>query len=121
MACLTATVSLNPTTTRVLITDPFGDDLLKARLSTEPSHPRALLTLLEGASLWAGTPLCAAICAESSRARSLVGNLFGGEVWPPESALVRFDFVERARRRRRRLRGLGDFRQLYLMDGRRRR
>jgi hypothetical protein len=119
MPALTATVSVNPTTARLLITDPLGDDLLKARLPLSPRHPRALLTLLEGASLWAGSPLCAAICAAGPRARSLVGDLFGGAVWPPESALVHFDFVDPARRRRRRLRGMGDFRQLYLIDSRR--
>jgi len=119
MPTLTATVSVTPTTARVLITDPMGDDLLKARLPLTPSHPRALLTLLEGASLWAGSPLFAAICVDGRQARSLVGSLFGGEVWPPESALVHFDFTGPAHRRRRRLRGMGDFRQLYLVDSRR--
>jgi len=119
MPSLTTTVSMSSTMARVLITDPMGDDLLKARLPLCPSHPRALLTLLEGASLWAGSPLCAAICAVGPQARSRVESLFGGEVWPPESALVHFDFVDPARRRRRRLRGLGDFRQLYFLDSRR--
>jgi hypothetical protein len=32
-------------------------DLLKAQLDSHPSHPRALLTLLEGLSLWQGEPL----------------------------------------------------------------
>lgn len=30
------------------------DDVLKARLPLTPHHPRALLTLLEGLSLWSG-------------------------------------------------------------------
>ncbi len=119
MPPLTTTVSVTSTAVRLLITDPVGDDLLKARLPTSPNHPRALLTLLEGAALWTGSPLSAAICAAGSQARSHVATLFGGEVWPPESALVHFDFVDPMRRRRRRLRGLGNFRQLYLVDARR--
>ncbi|MFC1642196.1 hypothetical protein ACFL5O_05830 [Myxococcota bacterium] len=31
-------------------------DLLKAQLDSHPSHPRALLTLLENLSLWQGEP-----------------------------------------------------------------
>lgn len=117
----TITLSVTASATRLLVTDRHGDDLLKARLPSHPNHPRALLTLLEGAAMWAGTPLCAAISVGGPSARSLVSSLFGGEVWPPESALVRFDFVDPARRRRRRIRGPGDFRQVYQVHSRRRR
>ena len=40
----------------LLVTSEVGD-VLKARLPLSPSHPRALLTLLEGLSLWDGEPL----------------------------------------------------------------
>lgn len=101
-------------TTKVLIDGPDGD-LLKARMPA-PNHPRALLTLLEGAALWTGEPLCAAICAERRLDPSLAVALFGGDC-PADSALVRFVAAEpRARPRRTRIAGVGDFRQLYLLE-----
>lgn len=98
---------------RLLIEGPEGE-LLKARMP-RPNHPRALLTTLEGAALWAGTPLCAAISAEGPFDPSLADALFGVD-WPVDSALVRFvAAVPRARGRRRRISGVGDFRQLNLL------
>lgn len=41
----------------LLIEDDERGDLLKARLPHAPRHPRALLTLLEGAALWHGQPM----------------------------------------------------------------
>lgn len=94
--------------TKLLLSGPDGD-LLKARLDTQPCHPRALLTLLEGLSLWSGETLCVALTVDG-RFRSLQPSmLFGDELWPAESGLVRFELVERARRLVR-LSGLGDFR-----------
>jgi hypothetical protein len=82
---------------------------MKARLDSYPCHPRALLTLLEGLSLWSGEPLRVALSADE-RFRSLQpSTLFGDELWPGESPLVRFDIVQPVRRRVR-LAGLGDFR-----------
>lgn len=99
--------------TRLLIENPEGD-LLKARLP-RPRHPRALLTLLEGAALWTGDPLCAAISVEGRPDPAFVADLFG-EDWPGDSALVRFvAAVPRARARRPKLRGVGDFHQLDLL------
>ena len=43
---------------KLLLTSPEQGDLLKARLDPRPCHPRALLTMLEGLSLWNGHPLC---------------------------------------------------------------
>lgn len=89
-------------------------DLLKARLP-RPRHPRALVTLLEGAALWKGSPVCAAISAERRADPAFVADLFGGD-WPADSALVRFvAAVPRASSRRTRLAGVGDFRQLDLL------
>jgi len=39
-------------TSALLLIASEGNDLLKARFDTPPNHPRALLTLLEGLSLW---------------------------------------------------------------------
>ncbi len=95
---------------RLLVSAPDGD-VLKARLDTRPSHPRALLTLLEGLSLWQGHSLSVALSAAQDCRGSLPSMLFGDELWPAESGLVRFDVVDRVHRRVR-LAGLGDFRAL---------
>lgn len=92
----------------LLLSGPDGD-LLKARLDTQPCHPRALLTLLEGLSLWSGEPLSVALSVAEHSHASLPSTLFGDELWPGESALVRFAFVDRVHRPVR-LAGLGDFR-----------
>jgi hypothetical protein len=102
---------------RLLLTAAEGD-LLKARLSTTPCHPRALLTLLEGLRLWSGQPLCVALSVDDRCLRWPGAPLFGDELWPTESQLVRFDVVSRDRRRVH-LTGLGDFRQLRCSGARR--
>lgn len=97
---------------QVLITHSEQGDVLKARLDPHPCHPRALLTLLEGLSLWSGRPLCVALRV-AEPCRSWPGStLFGDELWPAESPLVRFEVVQPGRRQGRRLPGLGDFRAL---------
>jgi len=97
---------------QLLITHPEQGDVLKARLDPRPCHPRALLTLLEGLSLWAGHSLQVALRVDE-RCRPWPGStLFGDELWPAESPLVRFDVAPLGCRRGRRLSGLGDFRAL---------
>jgi hypothetical protein len=93
--------------TRLLLRAPEGD-LLKARLDSRPCHPRALLTLLEGLSLWSGDPLRVALSVDERFHALHPSTLFGDELWPGESPLVRFDIVHRVHRRAR-LSGLGDF------------
>ena len=108
---------LDATALKLLIDDDHGDTL-KARLPPRPHHPRALLTLLEGLALWSGQPLHAAISAATLHPPSSAAALFGDDLAPLDSALVRFDFVDPPeRRRRRRISGVGDFRQLYLLGG----
>jgi hypothetical protein len=99
---------------KILVNDLEGD-ILRARLPKPPDHPRALLTLLEGLALWGGQPVHAAISAGALETAWSELGLFGGELWPVESLLVRFSFTPRLRRRR--LAGLGDFRSLYAMRG----
>jgi hypothetical protein len=94
--------------TTLLLSGPTGD-LLKARLDSHPCHPRALLTLLEGLSLWCDEPLSVALTVAERFPASLPSTLFGDELWPGESGLVRFERVHRACRPVR-LEGLGDFR-----------
>lgn len=95
--------------TKLLLSCPQGD-LLKAQLDTRPNHPRALLTLLEGLSLWAGEPLPVALSVDEHCDDSLP-SLLGDGGWPGDSQLVRFDVAYRAHRQVR-LPGLGDFRAL---------
>jgi hypothetical protein len=102
-------------TVKLLITDEEGNDLLRARLPRRCYHPRALLTLLEGLALWGGTPLTAVISVDDSAGRS-DADLFGGQLWPAESALVRFDFHRSCQQLR--LRGLGDFRDVLVIHPR---
>lgn len=106
---------VGPHTAQILVTDRFGNDVLKASLPARPQHPRALLTMLEWLALWSGTPLVVAACVPASCQRTLASTLFGDDLLPVDSALVRFDFVTPQRRRPRRIAGVGDFRQLRLM------
>jgi len=94
--------------TKLLVTRPEGD-LLKARLNASPCHPRALLTLLEGVSLWSGDPLWVALSVDDNYHGLPGSTLFGDEAWPAESQLVRFE-VAHPDRPARLLDGLGDFR-----------
>jgi hypothetical protein len=95
-----ATLEVRPHLLKLVVTDAEGNELLKAIFGQAPEHPRALLTLLEGAALWSGEPLRCVISAEQPVSHSLGLGVFGSE-WPEESALVRFQFVQCARRRRR--------------------
>jgi hypothetical protein len=108
-----------PTTLRItreevklLVTSPLGDDLLKARLPIRSRHPRALCTLLEGVALWSGEPVYAVISAGKYCAAWLGSEHWGESLWPEESVLVQFDLAVPQPRRRRTLRGLGDFRDV---------
>ena len=96
---------------KLLVATPEQSDLVKARLDPRPSHPRALLTMLEGLSLWSGHPLCVALHVDERSLHGPCSMLFGDELWPAESALVRFEVAPHGRRRGR-LSGLGDFRAL---------
>ncbi|MBM4366450.1 MAG: hypothetical protein FJ102_09555 [Deltaproteobacteria bacterium] len=102
---------------RILLTDPEGNEVLKAALPPFPQHPRALITLLEALSLWLGSPLAAAISAAPPVDRRGADALFGDGLFPIDSALVRFDLLPPPRRRRT-IPGVGDFRQLRLQHRR---
>ena len=68
-------------------------DRLKARLPLSPSHPRSLLSPLEALPLCLGRTFSTVIAVDEHADPSLVADLFGGDIWPVESALVRFDFL----------------------------
>lgn len=108
----TSTLKIATHDVKLLVRSAEGD-LLRARLPLSARHPRALLTLLEGLALWRGQSLCAAIVADDACRSWLASGLFGDALWPGESPLVRFEMSRRGRRADR-LRGLGDFRALFV-------
>ena len=112
MALWPTTLKIEAEQLKLLVTSPQGDDLIKARLPRRPAHPRALLTLLEGVALWSGEPLYVVISAGVHRDDWRGGEAWGDELWPAESQLVHFDFAIPPARRRRTLRGVGDFRDV---------
>jgi len=57
-------IAPGPTATRVLAMDGASNPILKARLRRDPSHPRALATLLEAMALWEGRHVHAALAAD---------------------------------------------------------
>jgi hypothetical protein len=105
----TARLEVNPRSVTLVVTEPEGDEVLKAVFTGYPDHPRALVCLLEGVALWSGAALGCVISAEHPVSHSLglgpFDDLDGH--WPQESALVNFQFVDSGRRRRR-IRGVGD-------------
>lgn len=106
-----ARLQLSPTAVKLLVESEDGD-LLKARLPSRPQHPRALLTTLEGLALWSGSPLLTVLGVGGRWDPSCGEVLFGGDGWPEDSALVRIEVAAERRRSRRRIRGVGDFREL---------
>jgi hypothetical protein len=113
-------IAASRTETRVLAMAGPSATILKARLSREPSHPRALATLLEAIALWQGTQVRAALSADDaqlSRDSSLYHAAFdfGGPLYS-------VDWVPGPLARRRRgsdVRGMGafaDLRQLLLFE-----
>ncbi|MCA9690375.1 MAG: hypothetical protein KC636_12255 [Myxococcales bacterium] len=99
---------------QLLVKDPT-DDVLKAQLPPWTEHPRALLTILEGLSLWSGGRLCAAAYVDERATDCFEQIFYAGGLVEPASPLVTVDVCPR-RDRPRRLGGIGDFRQLRLRE-----
>jgi len=104
-----------PRSVQLLVTE-HGDDVLKARLSSAPAHPRALVTVLEGLALWQGATLCVAASVDEGAQDCFEQVFYGDGLFEPQSPLV---YIEHRldNPRPHRLRGLGDFRQLRLLGG----
>lgn len=103
-----------PQSTRVLATSGAKQTLLKAHLATSPAHPRAVPALLEAIALWQGQVVHAALVADDRATgydTSLYRDAFAVANGGP---LYQLAFVDgsRPRKRRDRLEGLGDFRDL---------
>jgi hypothetical protein len=110
---ITVTIAPEADRVRILATTPTHD-LLKAVLGpAREAHPRAAATLLEGLALWHQRPLCIVLSADASvdgHALGICDALGFGRTLHYEVS-VAFG-PERHGRRRRDLRGLGDFRDL---------
>lgn len=65
MSILSMGISPGPQGTRVIAMAGPSETILKARLSRQPSHPRALPTLLEAIALWQGVQVHAALCGRA--------------------------------------------------------
>lgn len=111
MQRLNAILRVDSSGTRVLVTDGYGHDLVKARLPLHSEHPRALLTLLEGLALYCGHRLHVAVSVAADVTKMPWSEPLGEQRYPLDSALVRFEFIELAARPRR-LRGMGRFDKL---------
>lgn len=98
--------------TKLLVTDR-GDEVLKARLSTHPCHPRALVTLCEGLALWHGTPLRVAVSAAGDAMDCFERIFYAGDLVEPQSPLVLLEAHLRGEQRGD-ARGPGDFRGLRI-------
>lgn len=110
-------MSLWSTTLRIsadmkLVTSPESDDLIKARLPLEAPHPRALLTMLEGIALFSGVAPCTVVSAGTHREHWLDSEQGCNDLSPAERPLVHSDLALPPPRARRRLRGVGDFREV---------
>ena len=88
---------------------PDQTDLLKARLSASPQHPRAVMELLEAIARWEGRTVHAALVADESAYSYRGGPLF--DLLPETPPVVHCDCVAR-RSRHGRDRGVLDFRGL---------
>lgn len=89
------------------------DEVMRAILGpTTASHPRAVSTLLEGLRLWHQQALSVVLCADveaSSSATKMLDDLgFGTRTVHYEVGVAFLDH----QRRGRRIRGLGNFREL---------
>jgi hypothetical protein len=100
-------------TTRVVAMTGPSETIVKARLSADPKHPRALATLLEAVALWQGRPVRGVLCADG-RGPSCDSTVCREAFLDDGGALYSLVWVPAGHphRRRDRLQGLGSFRDL---------
>ena len=115
---LRATLTLRRADTQLLITH-HNDDVVRACLPCAPSHRNSLQRLLEGIALWHDQHIDVALVAAASCPHSRVSAFLGDDLVEPKLAPYRVR-VHREIAAPRRLRGPGDFRNLYAIHGRRR-
>jgi hypothetical protein len=124
MSEYTVTMSFSPARSRILVT-AGADELMRAVLPPprQVRHDRAALSLLEALALWLDRSPRVVVSADESDATYSFG--LTDEIGNPQrSVYYTVEVVQRpARRRSRRIAGVGDFRdlrQLTLVGGERR-
>ena len=122
MSRYTVTIAPAETRTRILLTDGT-DELMRAQLppGRQIRHGRAAATVLEGLSLWLDARLHVALSADAQDASYYLG-LTDELGCASRSVFFDVSLIEPpARRRGRRISGVGDFRDLrqlaLLVDG----
>lgn len=111
---ITVTIAPEPDRVRILATTPTHDVLKGTLGPTSRAHPRAAATLLEGIALWHQQRLSVVLSADDlddGRALGLCDALGFGRSLHYEVGIALAE-DRRTRRRRRELRGIGDFRDL---------
>jgi hypothetical protein len=100
--------------TRVIAMHGASETILKARLRRDPAHPRAMVSLLEAVALWEGMPVRAALAADDEQTSSESSLCRAATIDTGPSPLYSVDWVPATGRGRRRSRiaGMGDFRDL---------
>lgn len=111
---LNVILTADPATIRLLATWE-KDDCLRAALPNPPSDPAAPTALLDALARWIGAPAHAAIAADVQGRTGSALDLWGGVLLPDDTAHVRFRLI--ADRRPFRLRGPGNFADLYRNQG----
>lgn len=119
MESILVAVDPRPPVARVLVVGAAGETLLKARLRSQPRHPRALSTLLEAIALWQGIPVRAALAVGEEEPWCDTGLYLVGNEGTGFAPLYTIELVERMprlKRRRGTIAGMGDFRDLRQMS-----
>jgi hypothetical protein len=108
-------ITPGPKSTRVLAMAGAEETILKAKLRPNPSHSKALPTLLEAIALWQGQPVRAALCVDALGASSVMSRYPDVLHDPSETPLYTLQWVpalQKARRHRDDLGGMGRFQDL---------
>jgi hypothetical protein len=100
--------------TRVIAMHGASETILKARLRKDPSHPRAMASLMEAVALWQGVPVRAALAADDEQTSCDSWLCRAALLDTGSSPLYSVDWVPATGRKRRRgnISGMGDFRDL---------
>lgn len=112
---ITVTISPEPDRVRLLAMTPTQDLLMAILGPISGAHPRAAATFLEGLALWHQRPLSVVLSADATDdgcALGLCDAIGYGRTLHYEVGLAFPEGRGRGRRRRRDLRGLGDFRDM---------
>ena len=114
---VTVRMILTGSATRILVTDPYGREILKARLAAANlAHRLAARTLLEALALFCNARLRVVLCAESEEI-SCAQGLSDGFGFGIETLYYEVEIAPSRAERRRGVGSFRDVRRLLAMDG----